>query len=336
VILCLHDVFDRDWLHSFFRDLAKHAEILSLAALLDRLAGARPAGPIVAVTFDDGYKSIRTIVEPVFTELGVPFTAFVCGEVLRGGLPPWYERVELLVRRFGPAWAAKHWALGATAEGALMAALKETPKSVVLRGLEAAELDAAIDPRALCDRFMNKADVIAVAKNPLATLGTHTYSHPILAHLTPSEQQAEIQRGLGVLRDVCGRSVEFFAYPNGKPEDFDAGVVQALRDAGLRAALTTVQRPLRRTDDLMRLPRLGVSQGDTVEKLELKWNLPWVSLGDARESRLRRRYRAAFKRSAWRGAHQDGPPPPSPPPREREREARTAEAGSSQSSGAVG
>jgi peptidoglycan/xylan/chitin deacetylase (PgdA/CDA1 family) len=259
----------------------------------------------VAATFDDGYRSLRTVVEPVFSELNLPFTTFVCGEVLRGGPAPWYERVGLLVQKFGSSRAAKYWALGDLPGRVLVSALKEAPMSVVLKGLETAESDPAVDSRALCARFMTEDDLAAVAQNPLVTVGSHTYSHPILSNLDPSEQRTEIQRGLDALRGVCGSTIEFFAYPNGKPEDFDSTVVQALREAGLRAAVTTVQRPVRPTDDFMSLPRLAISEGDPIGKLELKWTLPWASVGDIRENMWRRRYRGL-----WSGASPIAAPPP--------------------------
>lgn len=293
-ILCFHDVRDRHWLHGILRDLAERATVVSLASLVDSIKGAPEPESFVAVTFDDGYKSIRTIVEPVCSNLNLPFTTFVCGEVLRGGPPPWYERVGLLVQKLGSSCAAKYWALGDVPEGALTAALKEAPKSVVLRGLDAAESDWSIDPRALCAGFMTTEDLAAVAQNPLVTVGSHTYSHPILSNLPPSEQRMEIQYGLEALRDVCDSAIEFFAYPNGKPWDFGDTAVEALREAGLRAAVTTVQRPVRPTDDLMRLPRLGISEGDSIGKLELKWTVPWLSVGDIRENSRRRRYRHSW------------------------------------------
>jgi peptidoglycan/xylan/chitin deacetylase (PgdA/CDA1 family) len=142
---------------------------------------------------------------------------------------------------------------------------------------------------------MTLEDLAAVAESPLVTVGSHTYSHPILSNLDPSEQRTEIQHGLDALHDVCGSAIEFFAYPNGKPEDFDSTTVQSLRAAGLRAAVTTVQRPVRPTDDLMRLPRLGISEGDPIGKLELKWTLPCLSIGDIRENKWRRRHRGLWR-----------------------------------------
>src|SRR5436309_3186003 len=78
-ILCFHDVRDRTWLRGFLRAVAERSEVVSLASLVERHSRAAERGAQVAVTFDDGYKSIRTIVEPVCTELGIPFTTFVCG-----------------------------------------------------------------------------------------------------------------------------------------------------------------------------------------------------------------------------------------------------------------
>jgi peptidoglycan/xylan/chitin deacetylase (PgdA/CDA1 family) len=293
-ILCFHDVRDRNWFRGFLRNVAERAEVVSLATLVEGHSRAANRDVQVALTFDDGYKSIRTIVEPVCTELGTPFTTFVCGEVLAGGPAPWYDRVGLLVAKVGARRAAAYWGLTDDPGRHLVSALKAAPKSVVLRGLDRAESDAAIDSAPLRELFMTGEDLAAVACSPLVTVGSHTYSHPILSNLRPSEQRMEIRLGVDALRGACRSPIEFFAYPNGKREDFDETVIDALREAGLRAAVLTVQRPLRAADDVMRLPRLGVSEGDPIAKLELKWSLPWLSVGDVREKIWRRRYRGRW------------------------------------------
>lgn len=294
-IICMHDVLDRDWLRDFLQELSRRAEVVSLREVVDGYASTSDSHPRVAVTLDDGYKSIRTVVEPACSELGMPFTTFVCGEVLTGGPALWYDRVELLLRKLGPQRAAGYWGLRGSSDRQLISALKEAPTRMLLQGLSNAEADASIDSAPLRSRFMSAEDLAVLARNPLVTIGSHTYSHPILSKLDVAERRLEVQRGVDVLRDVCPSPIEFFAYPNGKPEDFDDEVIAALRSAGLRAAVTTVQRPLLPSDDLMRLPRLGVSEGDSIGKLEAKWSFPWLSVGDLREKAWRRMYRGSWR-----------------------------------------
>jgi peptidoglycan/xylan/chitin deacetylase (PgdA/CDA1 family) len=283
-VLGFHDVRDRRWFEAFLRALAQRVEVVSLAELVRRHEHDKAAPACVALTFDDGFASLRSVVEPVCSELGLPFTAFVCGEVLDGGPPPWTTRVEQLLARHDARQLAAYWTVAGRPDGRdLLLALKALPMAQVLQGLQRAERDAGIDLAALRTCFLDAGGLAALARNPLVTVGSHSYSHPILSQLGAAELWLELRRGLDALRRACGTTAEFFAYPNGKPHDFNDGVVRMLREAGVRAAVTTVQRPLRRDEDVMRLPRLGVSEGDPVDKLELKWSLPWLSTGDLRE-----------------------------------------------------
>ena len=300
-ILCFHDVRNGSWLRDFLSQLRERSDVVHLSSLVEGRDGhgasaTRNKGPQVALTFDDGYKSIRTVVEQVCSELHLPFTTFVCSEVLTGGPAPWCDRVSLVVRRLGSARAASYWGFVGDPGRALLPALKEAPQRLILDGLARAELEAAIDPRPLCNRFMREEDLAAVMRNPLVTVGSHTHSHPILTNLDPEEQRAEIFRGVGLLRRLCSTPVQYFAYPNGKLDDFDGNVIRVLHEAGLHAAVTTVQRPVLAQDDAMALPRLGVSEGDPIGKLEMKWTLPWVSAGDMRENWCRRRYRGLWSK----------------------------------------
>lgn len=299
-ILCFHDVRNGSWLRDFLGKLRERADVVRLACLVDRQEGhgasAANRQAQVALTFDDGYKSLRTVVEPVCSDMHLALTTFVCSEVLTGGPAPWYDRANLIVRQLGSARAARYWGFDGDPGRTLLSALKEAPQRLVLDGLARAESEAAIDPRPLCERFMREDDLVAVARNPLVTVASHTHSHPILANLDPEAQRAEVFRGVEVLRGLCASPVQFFAYPNGKPEDFDGNVIRTLHEAGIQAAVTTVQRPVLPQDDVMCLPRLGVSEGDSIGKLEMKWSLPWPSAGDMRENRCRRRYRGFWSK----------------------------------------
>ena len=43
-----------------------------------------------------------------------------------------------------------------------------------------------------------------------------------------------------MLEARLGRTLDIFAYPNGKMEDIDAGTIRALRESGYSAAVTSI------------------------------------------------------------------------------------------------
>jgi len=64
-------------------------------------------------------------------------------------------------------------------------------------------------------------------------IGSHGRTHRRLASLPPSDLESEVLGSKGDLEDLLGAPVRPFAYPH---HSFDAGAVEAVRDAGYDAA----------------------------------------------------------------------------------------------------
>jgi peptidoglycan/xylan/chitin deacetylase (PgdA/CDA1 family) len=62
--------------------LAAHRRVLSLGALLG--GGLAPGKPAVAITFDDGFRSVLTVAAPLLERFGFPATVFVTTRWLEG------------------------------------------------------------------------------------------------------------------------------------------------------------------------------------------------------------------------------------------------------------
>ena len=297
IVLSLHDVRSAEWLRGLGETLRGAWSPIALGEFV-RLHRARALNrEHVAVTFDDGFRSMRTIVEPVLTGLEIPFTTFVCGDLLDGGPAPWFYRVERLLRDHPAPRLAAFWRLPAapmTSGFVLVNALKAAPFPRIISGLEQAERTLGADPAVLREDFLSPADLSALARNPLATVGSHTMRHPILSALSAQDQEREIAHSGEILAAIVGYEPTLLAYPNGKPEDFGAATIEALRRNGFEGAVTTVQRPVGLHDDPFRLPRLGVSEGDGVRKIRLKRAVPWLGRGDVLEARTRRRFAATW------------------------------------------
>jgi peptidoglycan/xylan/chitin deacetylase (PgdA/CDA1 family) len=79
------------------------------------------------------------------------------------------------------------------------------------------------------------------------SIGAHTVTHPILSRLTPARAQEEIRGSKAAIEKVLGDPVRAFAYPNGRPDDYNETVTRLVQEAGFACALTT-QRGLNDTD----------------------------------------------------------------------------------------
>jgi peptidoglycan/xylan/chitin deacetylase (PgdA/CDA1 family) len=89
--------------------------------------------------------------------------------------------------------------------------------------------------------------------------GGHTVTHPFLSKLPPPQTAWEVSECKRRIEEELQRPVRFFAYPNGREEDFAAANKEILRHAGYEGAVTTIW---------------GMNYGST-DRMELRRGGPW-------------------------------------------------------------
>jgi peptidoglycan/xylan/chitin deacetylase (PgdA/CDA1 family) len=105
------------------------------------------------------------------------------------------------------------------------------------------------------DRLLDWETIIALEREGLFEFGSHSRSHPMLTQLDSDALRAEISGSFADLRAHLRNPLPVLCYPDG---DHDARVVQAAREAGYEAALTTIPGLINAETDCFRLPRIGV------------------------------------------------------------------------------
>ena len=102
------------------------------------------------------------------------------------------------------------------------------------------------------------------------SIGSHTWSHRNLAHLSIDAAEADLRRSRVVLEQRLGEPVRAIAYPWGKlGRHVNGDTFTAARRAGFELGLISLPRALRSDDDPLRIARLGVGN-DSVERLAAK------------------------------------------------------------------
>jgi peptidoglycan/xylan/chitin deacetylase (PgdA/CDA1 family) len=96
-------------------------------------------------------------------------------------------------------------------------------------------------------------------------IGSHSVSHVRLAELDAERVKAEVGDSREALSELIGRPVRGFAYPYGS---MNGSVRQAVREVGYEYACA-VQAPLAVAGE-MALPRFGISQSDTANRMMIK------------------------------------------------------------------
>jgi peptidoglycan/xylan/chitin deacetylase (PgdA/CDA1 family) len=256
LVLCYHGIRPDDTrggtlpfegLHISRRLFTAHCEILarlcepvSLREMSEIRRGARPLPRrAVAVTFDDGYRSVLTDALPILEAFQIPATLFVCTDAIARGEMFWYDAVAM------------------SGGERAVAALKAAPY---------AEWRAAVEDarRRVSDHIptapLTPADIGRLARHPLMSLGGHSHRHPILARGDAAAERDEISANLDALEQWTGMRPRAFAYPNGRRGyDYTHRTEQVLAEHGIDLAFGTDEGFATVTAPALALPRFTMT-----------------------------------------------------------------------------
>jgi peptidoglycan/xylan/chitin deacetylase (PgdA/CDA1 family) len=206
-----------------------------------------PARPVL-VTFDDGYRSVRTHALPLLERFEVPAVVFVSTRPIVRRERLWYDAASL------------------TARPEVVDRLKTLTYPEWRASVD--ELDLAIDGDDDPHAPLTVDDVAHLAAHPLIEIGGHTHAHPILSHLPDADQRREIDECASLLLQWTGRPMRAFAYPNGRGGvDFTRRTMQLLQLAGVDHAFCTDHGFAPSDGDPRVHPRFTMTAGVTASHL---------------------------------------------------------------------
>jgi peptidoglycan/xylan/chitin deacetylase (PgdA/CDA1 family) len=261
--------------------LKRHAEIVPLRGLLERLAGGAPLRhDLAAVTFDDGYRDNHEFALPILEKHGVTATLFVTTDFADGVRRPAGERLRaafktLWERRLPPA-AWKN--VDAPEADRLVRAALEDPGSLPRLARLAFALPKLEQDRAdrLLDDVEHLAAPVDAGPSPMLDwaqvrvlaercfeIGSHSVSHAIFSRIPRAAAERELAASKARIEAQIGRRVLGFAFPNGGKDDFTAADCDALRRTGYEYACTAVRGVNRRGHFPFGLLRIGVGDYGT-------------------------------------------------------------------------
>lgn len=222
-------------------DLAEMPEVLARGDASDR---------VFAVTLDDGYRNNIEHALPVFERHDVPFTIFVTTGFVERRCTLWWETAEKLIRGADmisltlggepQRFDIRSQACKAALFQSLFPVMTGPMQRQAITALDAAARGEGIEPLDITDELiMSESELRALAGHHLARLEPHTVTHPALAQLGRAELMDEIQTSVARLRSWTARDPQIFAYPYGGVRAAGDREFQAIREAGLRLAVTT-------------------------------------------------------------------------------------------------
>jgi peptidoglycan/xylan/chitin deacetylase (PgdA/CDA1 family) len=245
--------------------------------------GELPERP-VCITFDDGYADNLHHAKPALEAARVPGTVFVTPGYLDVPEDLWWDELTKLIldpssRRdevslslhgyhyvfaFPPEPAEAHlaWRAWDDAPGPRQAAYLALYRMLVAlcddereHALEQLRSGAPPYAERRQHRCLTEQELRTLAAGDLVEIGAHTLTHPVLAKLTPDEQQHEIGGSKRRLEALTGKSITSFAYPYGKKNHYTRETVKTVQANGFDCACSNFGGLVTRSSNRFVLPR---------------------------------------------------------------------------------
>lgn len=107
-------------------------------------------------------------------------------------------------------------------------------------------------------RLMNPEQIKELANSAEFTICAHTDTHPILSTQNRDEQKTEISGSIAAIKQWNIPTAPLFAYPNGRAQDFTDETIALVKEAGCKAAVSTIDGLYTSGDDLFRIKRINI------------------------------------------------------------------------------
>jgi peptidoglycan/xylan/chitin deacetylase (PgdA/CDA1 family) len=285
-ILMYHAVLHRplpvaDWCFMSSNDfrrqmlyLRRHLNVLSLGEAVARLENGDVNGPAAVITFDDGYQNNYDVAFPILSELRLPATIFLVTSLIDTDDTVWFCRINRAVTRTEHnrlTWNGVDYDLSspfarAVASANLQDRLKRLTHDSLLVAVDDILWALGVDPTKPIEpgspyRMLTGSAIETMARSGLIEFGAHSVTHSILTRVSPNRQRREIEQSVRRVAGITNQPCKYFAYPNGRAEDYDRNAVSTLRSLSIGAAVTTRSGSNTSGTPALELKRYGIGAG---------------------------------------------------------------------------
>ena len=265
--------------------IARHFNVIDLAALHRWLVddGPLPPRPLL-ISFDDGYRDNYEYAYPLLRRYGLPATIFLITAQIENPALPWWDECAYYFAHTqqdqvylppGGHYPLRTDRARALALDRLIERLKSLPEAARRQQIQAARTALAVEEApANRDLFMTWDQVRRLVADGVACQ-PHTLTHPILAQLNEADMYHEIEASRRCIEKQTRQAVVAFAYPNGRPTDYNATTLDILKRTGYRLAFTMQRGPVRLgavRQSPLQISRIFMGYWDTFDLFMVKVN----------------------------------------------------------------
>jgi peptidoglycan/xylan/chitin deacetylase (PgdA/CDA1 family) len=214
-----------DWLGRRYRFIS----LDELGARLEAREGRED--PVVAITFDDGYRDFYDLALPLLRRKGIPAAVFVVTDLVGTNRMQIHDKLHLLLARQTEPDSGTLTPFQAT-----RALLESLPQAEIQKVIQALEPEVPIAEDTLRPFYSLTWEMLDEMSRAGITIGSHTRTHVLMTHESRQRVIAEVAESRKEIEGRLGTIVQHFAYPGGL---FNTAVVEAVAEAGYRFGYTT-------------------------------------------------------------------------------------------------
>lgn len=241
----------RDQFTQQMRWLRQNCSPISPEDLASAVRETPQSKPRVLVTFDDGYRDYAEQAYPVLAELKIPALVFLATSFLDNGGLIWTDAITWAVKTSPTPSVDLPWETQtrlplrdlADRDRAVRICkqhLKGVPDALREERMQELFRRLRVDPQdGSVDRQMLSWDEVRATLG-LTRFGGHTHTHPILSQVDSERAEREISVSYRRIAEETGTAPRYFAYPNGREQDFTAQTKELLRRQGYELAFSTI------------------------------------------------------------------------------------------------
>lgn len=262
--------------------LSSKFKIISLSEAVEKINNNCLDDRYAVITFDDGYKNNFDIALPILEKYNAPATIYLVTSLINTNKVFWFTRLLSALnntREESITWEGVRLKLSSVEDKAessqkLQQSLKaynEETAQIKLTEIERLlKVEGTLHiPASSAFSMLSKDELGRMIDTGLIEFGAHTYSHPILANSTISEQKKQIELSILQTQELTGLPCYHFAYPNGGHNDFNDDTINILKNAGAKSATTMISGPVTADTNLFILNRYPIGSDTSIERFKL-------------------------------------------------------------------
>lgn len=247
--------------------LARTCNPVSMDEVFDFVCGARSVSPrSIAVTFDDGFEDNLSVAVPLLNRYGVPAAIYVIADCIKS--IPWYCSLRYIFanterQSFVDPFCGRTKDLSGPLKRreAFLACSRvcaSTPRSEIDAVIAMLEEMLDVEYRPVRPIMLSWDGVREIIQQG-HTIGSHSLSHPNMAHISTEELQDQMIISRRILEEQTCSPIRHFSYPSPILEPhWTESTVDVCRTAGYDTAVTCTGGSIHLGDRPLSLKRIFV------------------------------------------------------------------------------